>query len=274
MHAVERIAFAIRHNQYLDRADRLWRCVRPAYDRLSSLAARKGLTRVINGTDMVLVAPSWRMVAEEYEPEVWQHLMSEVRPGDVVADVGAYIGLYAIALAKRVGHAGRVVAFEPDPANLAALRKHVSLNLLTDRIETRPYAVGASNGQVKFAAHASSESSVTGSAEESTAGNEFIVDSISLDEVFAGGRLDILKIDVEGYEERVIEGAMSLLKDDRRGPRAIFIEVHPYAWQATGTTSESLLKLLEDCNYQVQDLAGNPIERIEMYGEVIAYRRH
>jgi hypothetical protein len=103
MHAAERIAFAIRHNQYLDRADRLWNYVRPAYDRLSSLAARKGLTRVINGTDRVLIGPRWRMVGEVYEPEVWQQLMGEVRPGDVVADVGAYIGLYSIALANRVG---------------------------------------------------------------------------------------------------------------------------------------------------------------------------
>ena len=273
MHAVERIAFAIRHNQYLDHADRLWNCVRPAYDRLSSLAARRGLTRVINGADRILVAPRWRMVAEEYEPEVWQRLMSEVRSGDVVADVGAYIGLYTIALAKRVGHAGRVVAFEPDPANLAALREHVSLNSLTGRIETRPEAVGASTCWVKFAAHASSESSVTSSADASTAGKESMVECVSLDQVFPRARLDILKIDVEGYEGRVIEGAMSLLKDGIRGPRAVFIEVHPYAWHETGTTSESLLGLLENCNYRVQDLAGKPVELIEEYGEVIAYRR-
>lgn len=272
MRSVERIAFAIRHNHYLERADRLWNCVRPAYDRFSSLAARKGLTRVINGTDRILVAPRWRMVAEEYEPAVWELLMSEVRPGDVVADVGAYIGLYAIALAKRVGHAGRVVAFEPDPGNLAALREHVSLNSLTDRIEPRPEAVGASTGQVRFAAHASSESSVASSAGESTASGESMVDCVSLDHIFAGKRLDILKIDVEGYEERVIEGAMSLLKDGSRGPRAIFIEVHPYAWQATATTSGSLLGLLEECNYRVQDLSGKRVERIEKYGEVIAYR--
>ena len=91
---------------------------------------------------------------------------------------------------------------------------------------------------------------------------------------FGRARLDILKIDVEGYEERVIAGAKGLLEDGHRGPRAIFIEVHPYAWQATGTTSRSLLGMLEDCNYQIQDLAGKPVERIEEYGEVIAYRRY
>ncbi|MBA2526448.1 MAG: FkbM family methyltransferase [Pyrinomonadaceae bacterium] len=199
--------------------------------------------------------------------------MSEVRPGDVVADVGAYIGLYTIALAKRVGPTGHVVAFEPDPANLAALREHVSLNSLAGGIELRPEAVGASTGRVRFAAYASSESSVMSSADESTAGNESMVECVSLDHVFPRARLDILKIDVEGYEERVVEGAMSLLKDGSRGPRAIFIEVHPYAWHETGTTSESLLGLLENCNYQVQDLAGKPVERIEEYGEVVAYRR-
>jgi FkbM family methyltransferase len=274
MHAAEKIAFAIRHNQYLDHADRLWNYVRPAYDRLSYLAARKGLTRVINGTDRVLVAPRWRMVTEEYEPAVWLHLMNEVRAGDVIADVGAYIGLYTIALAKRVGQGGRVIAFEPDPANFTALKEHVSLNSLADRVETRSEAVGASTGQVKFAANASSESSVANSMFGPTSGDECIVQCVSLDEIFAETRLDILKIDVEGYEEKVIAGALRLLKDDSRGPRAIFIEVHPYAWDTAAMTSDSLLGLLDDCNYQVWDLAGNLVERIEEYGEVIASRRY
>lgn len=274
MHAAEKIAFAIRHNQYLEGADRLWNCVRPLYDGLSFIAARKGLKRVINGTDEILIAPRWRMVTEVYEPEVWQHLMGEVRPGDVVADVGAYIGLYTIALAQRVGHGGRVVAFEPDPANFAALREHVSLNSLSGRIDPRPEAVGASTGQVKFAAHSSSESSVTCSLDESSANEESMIDCVSLDHVFARTRLDILKIDVEGYEERVIAGAISLLNDVSRSPRAIFIEVHPYAWEPTRTTSDSLLRLLRDCNYRVQDLTGKNVERIEEYGEVIAYKRY
>lgn len=272
MRSVERIAFAIRHNHYLERADRLWNCVRPAYDRFSSLAARKGLTRVINGTDTVLIASRWRMVAEEYEPEVWQHLMSQIRPGDVVADVGAYIGLYTIAVAKRAGPGGRVVAFEPDPVNFTALQEHVKLNGLADRVELRQAAAGATDCRVDFAADASSESSVSSPANASANANRIRVECETLDRVFAGRHLDILKIDVEGYEGKVIEGATRLLRDGTAGPRIVFIEVHPWAWQAMGTTSESLLSLFRQCGYEVRDLKGKRVKLIRDYGEVVASR--
>ncbi|MEM2045746.1 MAG: hypothetical protein QXO20_06155 [Candidatus Bathyarchaeia archaeon] len=54
---------------------------------------RNGLERIINGTDRILILPKFRGVGETYEPEVWSHLMAQARPGDIVADVGAHIGL-------------------------------------------------------------------------------------------------------------------------------------------------------------------------------------
>ena len=86
--------------------------------------------------------------------------MNEIRPGDVVADVGAYIGLYTIALAKRAGPSGPVVAFEPDSANFVALREHIELNGVADRVQLRETAIGDSNRLVGFAASASSESAI------------------------------------------------------------------------------------------------------------------
>jgi hypothetical protein len=53
-------------------------------------------------------------------------------------------------------------------------------------------------------------------------------------------------------------------------PRAIFIEVHPYNWPVAGTTSESLLALLQTCQYRVVNLQDAPMERIEAYGEIVA----
>ena len=53
----------------------------------------------------------------------------------------------------------------------------------------------------------------------------------------------------------------------------MFIEVHPYAWRALGATSEGLLDLLDSCGYQVVDLSGARVQRIDRYGEVLARRR-
>lgn len=194
--------------------------------------------------------------------------MAQARPGDIVADVGAHIGLYTIALANRVGPKGRVFAFEPDPENFAALKAHVALNGVSDNVELIQAAVGAHDGYVPFLSGGGSESRTIHAS-----GNETpMVRCVRLDTVFRGRRVDILKIDVEGHEERVLEGTAELLRDMRRSPRVICIEVHPYAWPAVGTTSGSLLRLLADTEYRVFSPAGQPIQEIRAYGHILAYK--
>jgi hypothetical protein len=78
---------------------------------------------------------------------------------------------------------------------------------------------------------------------------------------------------VEGYEELVLQGARGLLSDHLRRPRAIYIEVHPYAWSGPGTTSDSLLNLLQEHAYAVYFLTGEPVDKIDRYGEIIAVGR-
>ena len=99
------------------------------------------------------------------------------------------------------------------------------------------------------------------------------VDGVRLDSVFAGNHIDILKIDVEGFEENVLRGASGLLRDRARGPRIIYIEVHPFAWAQFGTTSETLLTFLADLGYSIEDLSGTALAHVERYGEIVA-RRH
>ena len=111
MHILERWCIALRHNPWLDEADRLWNWMRPRYDRMMALSGRNGLERTINGSDRVLILPRFRGVSETYEREVWRHLMAQVRPGDVAVDVGVFVGLYTIALAKLVGPSGGGVSF-------------------------------------------------------------------------------------------------------------------------------------------------------------------
>ena len=271
MHVAEKLCFAVRHHRFLDNAGWLWDRVRPTYDRVSGKAWRRGLRRVINGTDTVLVAPCWRVIPEEYEPLVWRTLMNEIKPGDVIADVGAYVGLYTIAMANRTGSSGRVVAFEPDSANFSALKEHVELNRVRDRVELKQLAVGAHSGRFQFNADASSESAVTDIQQASPGSSG--VECAKLDDVFGDRRVDIAKIDVEGYELQVLQGARTLLTENTRRPRAIFVEVHPFAWSKFGATSDSVLRLLWDCGYDVHDIDGNTVERIDSYAEVVARKR-
>ncbi len=90
----------------------------------------------MNGTDPIRVSPKFRAIGETYEPQVWKHFMSSLNTGDVIADVGAHIGLYTVALARRLAPNGRVIAFEPHEQNFNALTYHVKMNGVRTVVET------------------------------------------------------------------------------------------------------------------------------------------
>ncbi len=218
MNILERASVAIRHAPALERADWLWDRIRPAYDRMLATVARsRGLERVINGTDRFrLSAQSRGFIAEEYEPAVWNRVMREVGTGDHVAEVGASVGLYALAFAGRVGAAGHVTAFEPDPESASALEANISVNGWGDRVTLIKAAAGQSNGQVRFAAARGLESRIETRPDER--GETIMVPMVTLDDALAGHRIDIIKIDVEGFEQSVIRGARRILTEERARP--------------------------------------------------------
>lgn len=268
MHPVERFAIAVRRSPVLSRADAFWRLVRPAYRGLLGRFGRGGLVRTINGTDPIRVVPDLYELLETYEPRVWGAIMREIRPGDSVADIGANIGLYTVAMARRAGPGGRVYAAEPDDATLRLLARQVELNRVDSRVTILPAVVGDEEGTVAFTGGRQSESHV---AAEAT-GPGARVRSVTLDTIFADARLDVLKIDVEGFEVHVLRGARRLLHDRARAPRTIFIEVHPAAWGQYGVAGDALLDLLASCHYRVRDLDGAIVREITGYGEIVARR--
>ncbi|SRR6266545_2940317 len=90
---------------------------------------------IVHGHRMVLHDPARdRFIAPSllhagcFKPFETELVMNEVRPGDVVVDVGAHIGYFTLLLAALVGPKSRVFAFEPDPDNFALLCRNVELN--------------------------------------------------------------------------------------------------------------------------------------------------
>ena len=242
----------------------LWNVLRPIYNRLVSLLGSSGLERVINGTDRILVSPDQRGTTEVYEPDVWCRLMSELRRGDVFVDVGASFGLYTIAAAKRVGASGRVIAFEPDEETYRSLVRNIRLNELEEIVRPVHAAVGKVNGAIGFAGGKGFESRICKESPLS-------VKSVTLDNFFREVPIDVLKIDVEGFEQEVILGARDLLSG-ARAPRLVFVEAHPYNWRLCDTTSDSLLTRLRDFGYATETITGTPLSTITEYGEFVARR--
>ena len=158
-----------------------------------------------------------------WEPVEQSVISSLVYPGDHAIDVGAHIGLFARVLAARVGPHGRVVAYEPDPSSL-----HRNMAEFP-QVLVRTFAVGAREGTVRFLSERSGALSRVVSDETplNKRGVRHVM-SVTIDMEVRRLRLpavDFLKIDVEGYEEHVIQGAARTLQSDH--PPTVLFEWIP-----------------------------------------------
>ena len=139
------------------------------------------------------------------EPELFSFYDSFLREGMKVVDVGANIGLHSLFMAKRVGSSGGVYALEPSPYNFRRLETHVRENHLTN-IRAFPIALGNVSGEAFLDENKqdSSRSRLT------HRGSGSLVKVVRLDDFLKAeclGKVDFLKLDVEGFELRVLEGA-------------------------------------------------------------------
>jgi FkbM family methyltransferase len=146
--------------------------------------------------------------------------MSGVRaflsPGDVVLDIGANAGAFAVAMAKEVGPRGRVFAFEPIPDTYDVLVEAVRLSSLAN-IETLCLAASDHPGRADFVipeAEAFAGFYQAHVATDKDAGSRIAVELDSLDSLLSLGRIppaSFIKCDVEGHELAVLRGARELV---------------------------------------------------------------
>lgn len=154
-----------------------------------------------------VIASGSRFLRGQYEPVQAAAFQRLVRPGDVVFDVGAHVGFYTVLSSTLAGPTGRVFAFEPLPANLGYLRRHVALNQCTN-VTIVPLAVGERAGAARF-----DDSHGTGVGHLAADG-ALEVQVASLDELVASGAVPaprLIKMDVEGAEVMALDGAASVL---------------------------------------------------------------
>jgi len=222
---------------------------------------------VINQTDSILAPFQFRSFLKDYEPQTWKYVMNQVKKGDIVADVGAFIGIYTIAFAKRVGPTGKVFSFEPDQNNLKLLKKMLKLNsTISSRVELINLAVADKDGAIYFEDGMQSESHILQNPKDTKPK----IPCTSLDKFFMNQTLDILKIDVEGYELEVLKGAVNILLSPSR-PRCIFVEVHPCFWDSNPENkSQELLNILKMYNLRFFDET-DPLTRMpNFWGWIVA----
>jgi FkbM family methyltransferase len=182
---------------------------------------------------------SLNRVYEPFETEILQRL---VQPGDTVLDVGANIGYYTLIFARRVGAAGRVIAFEPDPDNFALLRRNIQCNGYQN-VTLVNAALSNQNGTVKLylCDENRGDHRLYPSADRRRA---IEVQALTADEFcqpFAE-RLTFVKMDVQGAEGRVLQGMTEVLR--RTAQCQLIFEFWPLGLQSAGDDPCEVLALL------------------------------
>ena len=189
-----------------------------------------------------------------------------LRPGDGMIDVGANIGVYTLAACRAVGPHGHVHAFEPMPRTAQMLIQSVAANRYGPRCTVLPIAVGASDQPVGFAV-----SHVNPGSSHVTAGaSDIQVPCRTLDSIDIRHRVTFLKVDIEGYEPRFLDGARRTLATHRP---TILTEFHPRALREVGGSSGRLyIEALDAAGYDCFEFdrgPGRPVtpEAAEAYPE-------
>ena len=174
-------------------------------------------------------------------------LKTILSPGDVVVDAGANIGVYSKFLSCCVGPKGVVHSFEPSPENFKRLQSAVQK---LANVRLCQLAVGECSGTGNL--YLSDKLNVDHRTYTSQAGSRRAVpiDMIALDDYFKPGeRVDLIKMDIQGYELHALRGANRVLADN---PAAkLLLELWPYGLEQAGANWLELIDTLQTKNRSI-----------------------
>jgi len=244
----------------------------PGARRLDAAVRRAVGTRAeVLGHTMVLDRGDTLFLARHgvYEPTFTALVEGAVRAGDVVVDVGANIGYHTLLFARAAGPTGRVIAFEPAPDTFRLLEENVRAN-------------GYENVELVQAAASDASGRVTLQLSDENPGDHRIVGPggregievacVTLDERLAEGPLpDVVKLDVQGAEPRVLRGMSSVL--GRAPVRLLLTEFWPRGLVEAGEDPPAFLAAITGAGYELRLVdedagrvrAASPEELLELH---------
>lgn len=213
-------------------------------------ARRHGIEFALDPSDFV----QWLtyMGAENRQRE---RLLALAKRDATVIDVGANIGDTLLSIGQRIGPKGRAIGFEANPETLQKCQANIWLNAMP-QVRVEGVGLGAKIGELGFGRAASGNSG----ADRFMPGGAITVPIITLDSYVdeqALERVDLIKIDVEGFEMNVLHGANATLARFRP---VLFLELCDANLREQGSSAAALLAWLEDREYAVHDaLSGAPL---------------
>lgn len=179
----------------------------------------------------------------EYCPDEGDAFRQLLKPGSVVVEAGANIGAHTLHLSRLAGNAGQVHVFEPQRRIFQILCANLALNSVSN-VHPRQEGLGSVNGTMWVSAPDAGAVANFGGVALSGSGLE-PVQIVTLDSLGLK-RLDLVKIDVEGMEERVIQGGIDTIR--RLRPK-LYLENDP--GDAGLAKSASLIRAIRDLGYRL-----------------------
>lgn len=195
-------------------------------------------------------------------------MTSILRPGDWAIDAGANVGLLSSAMAAKVGKGGLVWSIEPLPRNVARLQQLKAANGL-GQLEIFPVALADDTSTARLRLSASAGGSGWASFVSPWAGDNYVdVATTPLDRIVSDHGSDrplrLIKIDLEGFEMRMLSGAQETLESHRP---FVVCEFHDPLLRAAGTSSDELLEAFAGLGYAPRPPFGRPRGALE--GKVV-----
>lgn len=183
-----------------------------------------------------------RRIASEgvWEPFETTLVRRLIRPGDLVVDAGANLGWFSLVLA-RCG--ARVVACEPMPANADLLEANVTANGLAGLIKVHRVGLGAATDSATLELSSRNQGDHRVTAAPTGRKPTVTIPIVPLDDVVAGRRVDLLKMDTQGSEVAILRGGRSAW----HSPDVVVVtEFWPYGLQCAGAAADDLIDLLAE----------------------------
>lgn len=198
---------------------------------------------------------TWDLIeGKEYEDRVKENFEKSIKEEDIVIDVGANIGEFSLIAAKKVGPKGTVISIEPLKQATNWLKKNFELNNFSN-YEIIEKAVGNQVGEMTL--YKKSESSEVGILDPQITEKRLLVDGTilvdTIDNIISSRNIrivDMLKIDVEGFEYEVLCGCKESFKEKKI--KKIICEIHLSYLKKKGVNEETIYSFLKQNGFSFE----------------------
>jgi FkbM family methyltransferase len=229
---------------------------------LRTLYSRRGLPWAVHDQTIRIDPGVRHLVPHEPEPALFRFLEATIRPGDVVLDVGAFLGVYALLESRWTAETGRVLAFEPTPSSAGTARRHLAWNgpaggrvtLVEAAVSDRPSRATLHQYDAQAMPYVNS---LVAAADTDGPAVERDVQVVTLDAVCAelGVSPSVIRMDVQGAEIHALRGARDII---RAAPRlSIVVEMHPQCWPGFHVTERDARQAIDELGLTARPLVAS-----------------